>query len=266
MIIILNKSKAKKFFSLSIEYPDYNFNFKYNNEIDFNKFKSTMCNFNNRNFVTQQERENQLIKFNKIKLNPMHLSKCFYMNENLIESFEIDTTKDSSLIGNFLNLIKQKCKFEYLIDLIQSKYHSMDIFYPQPNFNSNNKNYSTFREVNLNLFFEYGDLSEENSMNKKQGKYDEYGEDDSIDSVSGKSSSSSKKLKILDTPLPPTTLPSFIQTKTIVNSNNTTELITLLNYDNIDNLLNNRQTKLNFCFLMKSISLLTSLLILIFNT
>jgi hypothetical protein len=235
LILVLNQNKLKRKFFISIEYPDFNFNL--NNQIDFTKFKSSLCNFNNRNFMSNSNEERSLVRFNEIKLNNNQLNKCFYMNENIVESFSVQNMNTI-----FLNLIKQTCKFESLVDLIEQRHVTSDIYqYPKSASNPNyggTQNSNDFREVNLNMFFDYNtEYAETNEINghaePKSSEDNDYSEDESIDQSLLQVFTKKPARKPEVNSLPSrgaTTLGSHTASNTTLNPQY------VLNYDNIDNI------------------------------
>lgn len=252
-ILLIAQNKQKRTFSLSIEYPDYDlFNFPNHHQIDFDKFRSTLCNFNRRNYYTARTPSTtggdgsssssssstlstSVLNFNRIKLNNNQLSTCYYMDEGIIENFSV---KNLNLIS--LSLIKQKCKFETLVESIESNAKSAfqsRLFLPaaavqraDPLHDSMSldsmmisKPVSTitstaYREINLNALLDdsSGVNAPRASLSNESGATDDR-EDESIDEENDpiKSSGNSNNSQSL--------------------TNSTSAFV--MNYDNIDNII-----------------------------
>jgi hypothetical protein len=234
MILVLNQNKLKRKFSLSIEYPDFNFNF--DNQIDFSKFKSSLCNFNNRNFVVNSNEERSLVRFNKIKLNNNQLNKCFYMNEHALENFN----NVASMNTIFLNLIKQTCKFESLVELVENRHVTSDIYQYQSKLpalagSGSSSAVAEYREINLNLFFDYEPGEANGDGDEEEYEDDEfdndYAEDESIDQQATRRPYSAGQGSA-------TAVDSRRATTVSPGRNSSLNPQYVLNYDNIDNIHN----------------------------
>ena len=151
------------------------------------------------------------------------------MNEDIIENLGIKNLENSA----FLNLVKQACKFENLVNLIEAKHVSNNIYQLPSGQIVNNPLINAlgdYKEINLNLFFGYNDyIDNTNTLNLDE----DYAEDESID-FNEKSTSTTRSA----TPRRKEQTTTTIENPSTTNSSQVPSYV--LNYDNIDNIANNQ--------------------------